>query len=99
MNGIVWKAVTFALKSKDLVVLQWELVLLEALHSVRPLLCTSTDATPHGGLLLYNRKSTSGISLSTSFTAPGPVALHLSAKSSKYDCLVDGAELLDCKRQ
>jgi len=46
-NGIVWSAVTAALKSRNLPVTQWETVLPDALHSVRSLLCTSTNATPH----------------------------------------------------
>ena len=45
-NGIMWKAVNLALKSRRLKVTQWELVLPDALHSIRTLLCTST-CTPH----------------------------------------------------
>ena len=44
-NGIIWKAISLALKSKGLPVNQWEKVLLDALHSIRSLLCTATNAT------------------------------------------------------
>jgi len=46
-NGILWKAMRLALKSHNLPVDSWEAVLPDALHSIRSLLCTSTNATPH----------------------------------------------------
>ena len=54
-NGIIWKAVTLALKSRELKTAQWEAVLADALHSVRSLLSTSTNATPHERLFSYQR--------------------------------------------
>lgn len=46
-NGIIWKSVRLYLKSMNLPDSQWELVLPDALHSIRSLLSTSTNATPH----------------------------------------------------
>ena len=46
-NGIVWRAVRSALKSRKLPVNKWESVLPEALGSIRALLCTSTGESPH----------------------------------------------------
>ena len=46
-NGIIWKAIMFAIKTKRLDNSQWEQVLSDALHSVRSLLCTATNCTPH----------------------------------------------------
>ena len=71
-NGIIWKNVQLALDSRKLPVGAWESVLPDALHSIRSLLCTSTNATPHERMFQYNRKSTSGNSIPTWLT-PGPV--------------------------
>ena len=40
----------------------WESVLPEALSSIRGLLCTATNATPHSWLLNFSRKGTQGFS-------------------------------------
>ena len=45
--GVVWKSIRLALRSKDLTVSCWETVLSDALHSVRSLLNTTTNSTPH----------------------------------------------------
>ena len=48
-SGIIWSAVKLALKSRNLDIRQWEFVFVlpEALHSIRSLLCTATNSTPH----------------------------------------------------
>ena len=46
-NGIIWTSVKLAVKSRKLHILQWELVLPDVLHSIRSLLCTTTNETPH----------------------------------------------------
>ena len=46
-NGVIWKAVTLALKSRGLGPEQWEIALPDVLNSIRSLLCTSINATPH----------------------------------------------------
>ena len=46
-NGIIWTAVKLALKSRNLDSPQWELVLPDALHSIRSLLCIAANQTPH----------------------------------------------------
>ena len=43
----VWKTIQLALKTVALHPEQWEIVLLEALHSIRSLLCTATNTAPH----------------------------------------------------
>ncbi|KRZ06751.1 hypothetical protein T11_988 [Trichinella zimbabwensis] len=44
-NGIIWKAVTLALRSHHLRIEQWEEVIGLALHSLRTLLSTATNAS------------------------------------------------------
>lgn len=46
-NGIIWKAIKLTLGSHKLSDNNWELVLPDVLHSLRSLLCTSTNTTPH----------------------------------------------------
>ena len=62
-NGIIWKSVSLALESRGLPQSNWELVLPDALHSVRSLLCTATNCTPHERLFSYQRRSSSGHSV------------------------------------
>ncbi len=46
-NGIIWKTVRLYLHSHGLDVSYWEEILPMALHSIRSLLCTATNSTPH----------------------------------------------------
>ncbi|KRY87907.1 Pro-Pol polyprotein [Trichinella pseudospiralis] len=62
-TGIVWKTILLALKSQGFPTEQWPAVLPDALHAVRSLLCTSTNATPHERFLVFSRRSTSGRSI------------------------------------
>ena len=99
LNGTLWKAVSLALRSKNLAISQWESVLCDALHSIRSLLCTATNSTPHERFLQFSRRSTNGSSLPTWLTIPGPVLLKRMARQSKYEPLVDEVELVSCNPQ
>ena len=96
LNGTLWKAITLKLADKCLPIERWEDVLLDALHSIRSLLCTATNATPHERLFKYERKSTNGISLPSWLLAADNVLLKRSVRSSKYDPVVEEVELLEC---
>ena len=74
-NGVVWKALNLATKSRNTPIERWEEVLPIVLHSLRLLLCTATNATPHERLFLYSRKSAFGMSVPTFLSSPGPVLL------------------------
>lgn len=99
LNGSLWKTICLALKSKALPLINWEVVLPDALHSLRSLLCTSTNCTPHERIFQYSRRSTSGTSLPTWLTAPGPVFLKHVERNSKYDPLVEEVQLVSCNPQ
>ena len=64
-NAIIWKGIELALCSRNMVTSGWELVLPQVLHSIRTLLCTSTNQTPHERLFSYRRRSATGHSLPT----------------------------------
>ena len=93
-NGIIWTAVKLALKSRKLDTRQWELVLPDALHSIRSLLCTATNQTPHKRLFNFRRKSSFGTSVPSWLSNQGPVYLKRHVRPSKNDPIVDEVELV-----
>lgn len=98
-NGIIWKAVTLSLKSKGMDHKNWESVLPEALHSIRSLLCTATNCTPHERFFIHPRRSTNGSSLPAWLLQPGPVLARRNVRNSKYEPLVDEVELIEANPQ
>ena len=94
-NGIVWKAVTLALKARSLSISQWEEVLPDALHSIRSLLSTATNCMPHERMFTYQRRSSSGNSVLTWLMTPGTVLMKRHVRNSKYDPLVEEVELIE----
>ena len=94
-NGTLWKAVEAACESRGIDIKHWEQVLPDTLHSIRSLLCTATNCTPHERMFSFPRRSTVGCSMPTWLLAPGPVYLKKSVKSSKYDSSVEEVELLE----
>jgi hypothetical protein len=98
LNGTLWKAIQVTLHSKGLKASEWETVLPDALHSIRSLLCTSTNATPHERMFNYSRKSTSGNSV-PSWVKPGPVFVKNHTRNSKNDPPVSPATLLHANPQ
>ncbi|XP_054259839.1 uncharacterized protein LOC128984533 [Macrosteles quadrilineatus] len=94
-NGIVWKTIELALKSLNLEINQWETVLEDALSSVRSLLCTATNQTPHERMFLHPRRSgNNGVSAPSWLLNSGPVYLKRFNRTSKYEPLVEEVQLL-----
>lgn len=77
-----------ALKSRGARENQWESVLDNVLHSIRSLLCTSTNETPHERLFSCPRKTSNGYSLPTWLSQPGTVLLRKFVRESKSDSVV-----------
>ena len=95
-NGVVWKTIELACKSKDLPTSCWESVLPSVLHSLRSLLCVATNTTPHERLFNYQRRSTFGHSLPSWLLSKGStVLLRRRVRNSKYEPLCDEVELID----
>ena len=94
-NGVIWKAIRLALHSRNLLEGQWELVLNNAFHSIRFLLCTATNQTPHERLFSFPRKSSNGYSLPTWLSQPGPVLIRKFVRNSKSDSLVEPISLIN----
>ena len=94
LNGTLWKAIQTTLHSNQMKLPYWEDILPDALHSIRSLLCTATNMTPHDRLFKYSRKSASGISI-PSWVKPGPIYIRNHTKTSKHDPPVTPATLID----
>ena len=56
-------------------------------------------ATPHERLFNYQRRSTTGQSVPSSLSTPGPVLIKRHVRNSKYEPLVDEAELIEANPQ
>ncbi|KRY38399.1 Actin, acrosomal process isoform [Trichinella spiralis] len=74
---------------------QWEEVIGLALHSLRTLLSTATNGTPHERLFGYPRQTLTGTSLPTWLTTPGIVLMRRLNRTNKHDPLVEEVELLE----
>ncbi|KAJ0181861.1 hypothetical protein K1T71_002583 [Dendrolimus kikuchii] len=95
LNGTLWRTIKLYLRSRDLDTVHWEEVLPSALHSIRSLLCTSTNATPHESFFNHPRRTANGGSLPTWLPEPGPILMENNNKRSKYDADVEEVELLE----
>ena len=93
LNGTLWKAIQVTLHSRKLKHSDWESVLPDALHSIRSLLCTATNQTPHERMFNFQRKSTSGRGI-PSWLKAGPVYVKDPTRRSKNDPPVTTATLL-----
>ena len=94
-NGIIWKTVSLSLKSHNLPVERWEAVLPDALHSIRSLISTATNCSPHERMFNFQRRTHSGLALPSWLSSPGKVLLRRFVRRSKYDPLVDEVELIE----
>lgn len=84
-NGTIWKSITMALKSRELPTKLWQEVLPDALHSVRSLLSTATNATPHERMFNFTRRSSTGYSIPSWLCEPGTVLLKRHVRHSKSE--------------
>ena len=94
-NGIIWRAIKLDLKTCSLPISHWETVLPNALQSIRTLLCTATNTTPHALFFNFVRRSPNGKALPTWLTNPGRVFLRKFVRNSKNDDVVEEVELTD----
>ena len=96
-NGTIWKTIELAAASRGIEVRHWQDVLPEALHSIRSLLCTSTNTTPHERMFKYSRRSTNGTSVPSWLVNSQRVLLRRFVRDSKYEPSVSEVELLETK--
>lgn len=58
------------------------------LHSIRSLLCTATNATPHERMFINAIRPYNGRSLPTWLPQPGPILMKNHASVNKYESTV-----------
>ena len=89
-NGIIWKVILLALKSHNVDLKDWEMVLPTALHSIRFLLSTATNMTSHERFLHHPRRNMFGSSLPSRLAnEQSKVLLKRHVCSSKYEPFVE----------
>ena len=71
-----------------------ESVLAEALHSKKSLLFTTTNGSPHERFFIFQRRSTTGMSLPSWMTTEFKAFMKRFVRSSKSDPLVDEVEII-----
>ncbi|CAB0013080.1 unnamed protein product, partial [Nesidiocoris tenuis] len=98
-NGTIWRTISLALKTNNLEVSDWEAVLADALHSIRSLLCTATNETPHERMFRHHRRSSNGCTLPSWLTPSAKVLMKKHVRASKYDPLVEEVELIEVNPQ
>ena len=77
----------------------WEEVLPDALHSIRSLLSTATNATPLERLLQHSKKSVPGSTLPSWLLGPSKVIYKRQVRNTKEDPLVEEVDLIDANAQ
>ena len=73
---------------------RWESVLAEALHSIRSLLCTTTNATPHERFFIFQRRSTTDMSLPSWMTTGSKAFTKHFVRHFKSNPLVDEVQII-----
>ena len=92
----VWKTVQLAIKTANLPHERWEMVWDDALHSIRSLLCTATNTTPHERFFAFQGRSTAGASLPTWMTYPNAKAsFRRFVRTGKSDPFVDEVDIIN----
>ena len=64
------------------------------LRYIRSLLCTATNVTSHERFLGFQRHSAVGIAVPSWLSSPGPILVKQHVCSSKYESLVEEADLI-----
>ena len=97
-NGTIWRSIKLYLNSHGLPDSHWERVLPIALHSIRSLLCTATNNTPHERMFTHQRRAGTfggAKALPTWLTSPGKVFLRNFERSCKNSPLVKQVDLIE----
>ena len=98
-NGIIWSALTLALRDRNLPPKYWQVVLPDVLHSARSLLCTATNSTPHERFLGFQRRSSTGSSIPFWLTTGDTALLKKHVRLNKSDPLVEEVTLIHVNPQ
>ncbi|XP_065642651.1 uncharacterized protein LOC136074274 [Hydra vulgaris] len=95
INGTILQAVSLALKTLSLGKEKWEIILQMALSSIRGLLCTVTNETPHQRMMNFQRASIIGTVSPNFLTEQDSTILYRRQVRMKGVPLVDRVQLLE----
>ena len=95
INGTIWKAIAMALKSQQLPMTAWQKVLGDASNSVRSLLYTAINCTPHERMFAYQSKTTVKPLSQVGWLIQVLFCFKRYNRSSKFDPLLEEVELLE----
>ena len=98
-NGTTWKTITLALKNHMLPTTHWEVMIPDALYSIRTLISVSTNCTPHERLFQYQRWSATGCNVPSWLSTTGQTLLKKHVRKWKYDPLIEEVELIEANPQ
>lgn len=98
-NGTLWRTIRLALASRRLPVEAWGLVLPDALHSMRSLLCVATNQTPHERMFVHPRKTMNGQALPSWLKSDNSALLKRIARKSKYEHDTEAVRILHVNPQ
>ena len=99
LNQILWQTIKLELKTHKLLLQHWQELLSDTLHSVRNLICSATNQTPHDRIFIFQRRFTASSSICIGLQPPGLVAIKHHVRSSKFDPLTDEMHLIEANLQ
>jgi transposase InsO family protein len=94
MNGTIWKGVQLCLASDGLEPKHWEKTLRSVLHSIRTLVCTATNQTPHERIFRFERRTLTGHALPSWLLNKERALVRKQVRQSKYDDWVEECDIL-----
>ena len=94
-NGTILKIINLALRERKLHKSNWEAVLNQALSSIRSLLSTATNETPHDRFFNFDRSSIIGTDLPSFLQSPGSEILIKNFTRQKNDPIVNKVKLIE----
>ena len=94
MNGTIWKGVQLCLASDGLEPKHWEKTLRSVLHSIRSLVCTTTNQTPHERIFRFERRTLTGHALPSWLLNKERALVRKQVRKSKYDDWVEECDIL-----
>ena len=92
--GLIWRTMQLQLHSYSKSRTCWAEVLPEVLFSLRSLLCTATNETPHDRLFKFPRRFVPGMTIPTWLLDSRSAYLRRFVRNSKYEPLVDPIEIV-----
>ena len=93
-NGTIWRGIQLALDTDGLETKYWEMTIPAVLHSIRTLVCTATNETPHERIFRFERRTMIGHALPTWLLNKDRALVRKQVRKSKYDDWVEECEIL-----